>query len=114
VIDGVSSGRRVDDHRRADPRREAAGAAVTGGTVNGTERFVMEVKRVGADTLLAQIVAMVGDAQRSRAPIQRLADRRSAVVRPGVVAIARSHVRVWGAFGPEPRPRTRSSTPSRC
>jgi Cu+-exporting ATPase len=56
------------------PVEKTASAPVTGGSVNGTGTFVMEAQRVGSDTLLAQIVRMVGEAQRSRAPIQRLAD----------------------------------------
>ena len=63
------------------PVEKAPGATVTGGTVNGTGTFVMEAQRVGSDTLLAQIVRMVSEAQRSRAPIQRLADTVSGVVR---------------------------------
>ena len=58
----------------AYPRGEDADAKVTGGTINGTGSFVMKAERVGSDTLLAQIVKMVGEAQRTRAPIQRLAD----------------------------------------
>ena len=70
-----TSGRRVDGDRRADPGREAPrDSAVTGGTVNGTGSFVMGAERVGSDTMLAQIVALVSEAQRTRAPIQRLAD----------------------------------------
>jgi Cu+-exporting ATPase len=76
---------------------------VTGGTVNGTGGFVMRADRVGADTLLAQIVRMVGEAQRSRAPIQRLADQVSAWFVPAVVAVAGLTALAWGLFGPEPR-----------
>ena len=61
---------------------------MTGGTVNGTGSFVMRAERVGSDTLLAQIVRMVGEAQRSRAPIQRLADRVAAWFVPAVVVVA--------------------------
>jgi Cu+-exporting ATPase len=76
---------------------------VTGGTVNGTGSFVMEAQRVGADTLLAQIVRMVGEAQRSRAPIQRLADTVSAWFVPAVIVVAIVTFAVWGLYGPEPR-----------
>jgi len=76
---------------------------VTGGTVNGTGGFLMRAERVGADTLLAQIVRMVADAQRSRAPIQRLADLVSSWFVPAVVLIAVATSIAWGFFGPEPR-----------
>ena len=85
------------------PVEKAPGATVTGGTVNGTGAFVMEASRVGADTLLAQIVRMVGDAQRSRAPIQRLADTVSSYFVPAVVLVAIVTFAVWGLHGPEPR-----------
>jgi Cu+-exporting ATPase len=76
---------------------------VTGGTVNGTGTFVMEAQRVGADTLLAQIVRMVSEAQRSRAPIQRLVDIVAGYFVPAVVLVAIVTFAVWGLFGPEPR-----------
>jgi Cu+-exporting ATPase len=76
---------------------------ITGGTVNGTGGFVMRAERVGAETLLAQIVRMVSDAQRSRAPIQRLADVVSAYFVPAVVIVAILTAVVWGLVGPEPR-----------
>jgi Cu+-exporting ATPase len=85
------------------PVEKTAGAPVTGGTVNGTGSFVMEAQRVGSDTLLAQIVRMVSEAQRSRAPIQRLADTVSAWFVPIVIAIAVLTFVVWGTIGPEPR-----------
>jgi Cu+-exporting ATPase len=78
-------------------------ASVTGGTVNGTGTFVMKAQRVGSDTLLAQIVRMVGEAQRSRAPIQRLADTVSAWFVPIVIVIAIVTFIVWALYGPEPR-----------
>ncbi len=77
--------------------------SVSGGTLNGNGTFVMRARRVGADTVLAQIVRLVADAQRSRAPIQRLADAVSAVFVPGVVVVAAATAVVWGAAGPEPR-----------
>ena len=85
------------------PVEKDAGAAVTGGTVNGTGGFVMRADRVGADTLLAQIVRMVGEAQRSRAPIQKLADRVAAWFVPAVVAVAILSFIGWALWGPEPR-----------
>jgi len=85
------------------PVEKAAGAPVTGGTVNGTGGFVMRAERVGSETLLAQIVRMVGEAQRSRAPIQRLADVVSGYFVPTVVGVAALTFVVWGVFGPEPR-----------
>ncbi len=85
------------------PVEKAAGAPVTGGTVNGTGTVVMRAERVGADTLLAQIVRMVGEAQRSRAPIQRLADVVSSWFVPIVVGVAVVTFILWAAFGPEPR-----------
>jgi len=85
------------------PVEKAPGSKVTGGTVNGTGGFVMVAERVGRDTLLAQIVQMVSEAQRSRAPIQRLADLVSSYFVPVVVAIAVVTAIVWGLIGPEPR-----------
>src|SRR5262249_39296641 len=85
------------------PVEKQAGSAVTRGTLHRTGRLVMRAERVGADTLLAQIVRMVGDAQRSRAPIQRLADVVSSWFVPTVVAVAALTAIVWGSSGPEPR-----------
>jgi P-type Cu+ transporter len=85
------------------PVEKGTGDRVTAGTVNGTGAFVMRADRVGRDTLLAQIVRQVADAQRSRAPIQRLADRVSAYFVPAVVGIAVLSALVWGSIGPEPR-----------
>jgi Cu+-exporting ATPase len=79
------------------------GNKVTGATINGTGGFVMRAERVGSDTLLAQIVRMVGEAQRSRAPIQRLADVASGYFVPAVVAVAILTFAVWAIVGPEPR-----------
>jgi len=84
------------------PVEKAAGDKVTGATVNGTGGFVMRAERVGGDTLLAQIVQMVSEAQRSRAPIQRLADVVSSYFVPAVVAIAALTFVVWSIFGPAP------------
>jgi P-type Cu+ transporter len=85
------------------PVEKRPGDRVTGGSVNGTGGFVMRAERVGADTLLAQIVRMVSEAQRGRAPIQRLADVVSAYFVPAVVLVAVLAAVVWGLVGPEPR-----------
>ena len=85
------------------PVGKAGGSKVTGGTVNGRGSFIMRAERVGSDTLLAQIVRMVSEAQRSRAPIQRLADTVSSYFVPAVVIIALLTFVIWGTIGPEPR-----------
>lgn len=85
------------------PVEKTAGGHVTGGTVNGTGTIVMEAKRVGSDTLLAQIVRMVSEAQRSRAPIQRLADVVAGWFVPMVVGSAILTFIAWSIWGPEPR-----------
>jgi Cu+-exporting ATPase len=85
------------------PVEKASGSHVTGGTLNGTGSFVMVAERVGKATLLARIVALVSEAQRSRAPIQRLADAVSAWFVPLVIVIAALTAIVWGVWGPEPR-----------
>ncbi|MBI1733986.1 MAG: copper-translocating P-type ATPase [Candidatus Rokubacteria bacterium] len=103
VVEGTSA---VDESMVTGepmPVEKTAGSRVTGGTVNGTGGFVMRAERVGADTLLSQIVRMVAEAQRSRAPIQRLADVVSSWFVPAVVLVAAIAAFVWGMFGPEPR-----------
>jgi P-type Cu+ transporter len=85
------------------PVEKEAGSKVTGATVNGTGSFIMRAERIGKDTLLAQIVKMVSDAQRSRAPIQRLADWVSAYFVPAVILIAAFTFIAWAWIGPEPR-----------
>jgi len=85
------------------PVEKAAGSRLAGGTVNGTGAFVMRAERVGADTLLAHIVKMVSEAQRSRAPIQRLADVVAGWFVPVVIAVAVVTFVVWSIWGPEPR-----------
>jgi Cu+-exporting ATPase len=85
------------------PVEKSPGDPVTGATLNGTGGFVMRAERVGRETLLARIVQLVADAQRSRAPMQRLADAVAAWFVPAVVAVAAAAFVVWGAFGPEPR-----------
>ena len=103
VVEGQSA---VDESMvtgESAPVAKAAGEPVTGGTVNGTGGLVMEAQRVGADTVLARIVALVAEAQRSRAPIQRLADRVSAWFVPAVIAVALATFAAWSTLGPEPR-----------
>ena len=85
------------------PVEKETGGKVTGGTVNGTGSFVMRAERVGSDTMLSQIVRMVSEAQRTRAPIQRLADQVSSWFVPAVLLIAVATFLGWGFFGPEPR-----------
>jgi len=83
------------------PVEKTERSRVTGGTVNGPGGFVMRAERVGADTLLAQIVKMVSEAQRSRAPIQRLADQVSSIFVPAVALVAVATFVVWALLGPE-------------
>jgi Cu+-exporting ATPase len=103
VVEGASS---VDESMVTGeplPVEKSAGDRVTGGALNGSGGFVMRAERVGSETLLAQIVRMVGEAQRSRAPIERLADAVSAWFVPGVLAAAAITFFVWAAVGPQPR-----------
>jgi Cu+-exporting ATPase len=85
------------------PVEKKAGERVTGGTINGTGPLLIEVDRTGAGTLLAQIVRMVSEAQRTRAPIQKLADKVSAVFVPAVLGVSVFTFALWMVFGPEPR-----------
>lgn len=85
------------------PVEKISGSLVTGGTLNGTGSFVMRAERVGSDTILARIVRMVSEAQRSRAPIQRLADLVASYFVPAVLLTAALTFIVWGLYGPEPR-----------
>ncbi len=85
------------------PVRKASGDKVTGATINGTGTFLMCAEKVGNDTLLARIVQMVSEAQRSRAPIQGLADKVAAYFVPAVVGISVLTFIIWALFGPEPR-----------
>jgi Cu+-exporting ATPase len=103
IADGRSS---VDESMISGepvPVEKTAGDRVTGATVNGTGSLVMRADRVGRDTVLAQIVRMVAEAQRSRAPIQALADKVSARFVPAVVLVAVIAFAVWNFVGPEPR-----------
>jgi P-type Cu+ transporter len=85
------------------PVEKSAGARVIGGTVNQTGAFVMRAEKLGSETLLSQIVRMVAEAQRSRAPIQSLADKVSGYFVPAVVLVAVLTFVFWAIFGPEPR-----------
>jgi Cu+-exporting ATPase len=85
------------------PVEKEPGSRVTAGTLNGTGSIVIDAQRVGRDTLLAQIVQMVSEAQRTRAPVQRLADRVAEWFVPAVVVVAVMAFAGWGLWGPEPR-----------
>ncbi|MES2146222.1 MAG: heavy metal translocating P-type ATPase, partial [Pseudomonadota bacterium] len=103
VVEGLSS---VDESMISGepvPVEKVPGEKVTGATVNGTGALVMRAERVGRDTMLSQIVRMVADAQRSRAPIQALADKVSGWFVPGVMLVAVIAFIVWNLVGPEPR-----------
>ena len=103
VLDGTSS---VDESMVTGepiPVEKMTGARVTGGTVNGTGTFLMRAERVGSETLLARIVQMVSAAQRTRAPIQQLADVVASYFVPAVILIAILSFIAWAIFGPSPR-----------
>ncbi len=85
------------------PVEKSIGETVIGGTLNQSGSLVIRAEKVGRDTMLARIVEMVGEAQRSRAPVQRLADRVSSWFVPTVIAVALIAFAVWSIFGPEPR-----------
>ena len=107
-VDGVLiEGRSAVDESmvtgEAMPVTKEQGADVIGGTLNGSGGFVMRAEKVGRDTMLAHIVQMVATAQRSRAPIQRLADRVAGWFVPAVIAVALIAFAAWAAFGPQPR-----------
>jgi Cu+-exporting ATPase len=85
------------------PAEKSKGDKVTGGTLNTSGSFVMEAEHVGSETMLAQIVKLVSEAQRSRAPMQRLADRVASYFVPAVVATAAITFLAWAFLGPEPR-----------
>lgn len=103
VMEGASS---VDESMITGeplPVGKMTGASVTGGTINGTGSLLMEAQRVGRETLLARIVQMVSEAQRTRAPIQRIADVAASYFVPIVVAVSIVTAAVWAVWGPEPR-----------
>jgi Cu+-exporting ATPase len=103
VIEGASA---VDESMITGepiPVEKSAGDRLIGGTINGTGSLLMSAERVGADTVLAQIVRMVSEARRTRAPIQRLADQVSAYFVPGVILVAVVTFVAWSWLGPEPR-----------
>jgi len=103
VLDGASA---VDESMitgESMPVEKGSGARVIGATVNGTGALVMRAERVGSETMLAQIVQLVSQAQRTRAPIQRLADRVAGWFVPAVIAVAVGTFVAWAVFGPEPR-----------
>lgn len=103
VVEGVTA---IDESMvtgESLPVGKSPGAPVTGGTINGAGSILMRAERVGPDTLLARIVQMVSDAQRSRAPIQRVADRVAGYFVPAVVAVAILTSIAWALWGPEPR-----------
>ncbi|MEO6816348.1 MAG: heavy metal translocating P-type ATPase [Edaphobacter sp.] len=103
VLEGRSS---VDESMvtgEAIPVEKTTDDKVTGGTINGTGSFLMKAEKIGADTLLARIVQMVSQAQRTRAPIQRLADIVAAYFVPAVLLISAITCIVWGLYGPQPR-----------
>jgi P-type Cu+ transporter len=107
-VDGVvTEGRSSVDESMVSgepiPVEKIAGARVVGGTINGTGSLVMRAERVGQATLLAQIVKMVSEAQRTRAPIQRLADKVAAYFVPAVLAVAVITFVAWAVAGPQPR-----------
>ncbi len=103
VVEGTS---RIDESMITGepvPASKGPGDAVTGATVNQTGTFLMRAERVGSDTVLSHIIEMVSQAQRSRAPIQRVADSVAGYFVPAVIAVAVVTFIVWGAFGPQPR-----------
>jgi Cu+-exporting ATPase len=103
VLEGASS---VDESMISGepiPVEKIKGARVTGATINGTGSFVMQADRVGSETMLAQIVRMVAEAQRSRAPIQKLADAVAGYFVPIVLGISVLTFAIWALWGPSPR-----------
>jgi Cu+-exporting ATPase len=103
VIEGRSSADESMVTGESMPVAKTVGVSVIGGTINGSGSLVIRAQKVGRDTMLARIVQMVAEAQRSRAPIQRLADRVSAWFVPGVLVVAFLAFLAWTVWGPEPR-----------
>src|SRR5262249_25677691 len=103
VVEGSST---IDESMmtgEAVPVSKTPGTKVTGGSINQSGSFIMRAEKVGRETMLARIVQMVAEAQRSRAPIQRLADRVSGWFVPLVIAVAITAFVAWAVWGPEPR-----------
>lgn len=103
VVSGASS---VDESMvtgEAIPTEKSEGQKVIGGTINGTGSLILRAEKIGGDTLLSQIVQMVAEAQRSRAPIQKMADKVSVYFVPAVILVAILTAIIWGILGPEPR-----------
>ncbi len=103
VLEGLSAVDEAMITGEPIPVAKEKGSGITGGTINGTGTLVMKAEKVGSDTLLARIVQMVGTAQRSRAPIQRVADTVAGYFVPAVMICSVLTFIVWAAFGPEPR-----------
>jgi len=103
IIEGKTSVDEAMITGEAMPVEKTVGDRVTGGTINQTGSFLMTAEKVGADTVLSRIVEMVAQAQRSRAPIQRLADRVASWFVPAVIAAAVITFIIWAMLGPEPR-----------
>ena len=114
IVEGASA---IDESMvtgESMPAEKSKGDKVTGGTLNTSGSFVMDAERVGNETMLAQIVKLVSEAQRSRAPMQRLADRVASYFVPAVIATAALTFLAWAFLGPQPSSRTRSSPRSPC
>ncbi len=103
ILDGQTSVNESMLTGESLPASKKPGDTVIGGTINGTGSFIMTAERVGCHTVLAQIVRMVAEAQRSRAPIQRLADKVSRFFVPAVLFVAAITFIAWATIGPEPR-----------
>ena len=102
VVEGRSSVDELMISGEPIPVEKTEGDKLTGATINGTGSLVMEATRIGADTMLSQIVQMVANAQRSRAPIQKYADKVAGLFVPVVIGVAILSFIIWGIWGPEP------------
>jgi len=111
---GCQLGRRIDDHGEPLPVDKHPGDPLIGATINTSGALTMQAEKVGAATTLAQIVQMVAAAQRSRAPMQRLADVVAGWFVLAVISVAALTFLAWGLFGPEPGWSTGSSTRLPC
>jgi P-type Cu+ transporter len=103
IVDGQSTVDEAMISGESMPVEKSSGDLVVGGTVNGAGSFLMTAERVGSETVIAQIIQMVSSAQRTRAPIQRLADRVASWLVPAVIAVAVLTFLLWGLVGPAPR-----------